>query len=49
MNFFQHANFLLKIFDNGLLLPVDPASQAKQNEFQGIHGGNMIDFVSISN
>ena len=43
MNFLQHLDFLLEIFDHGLLLSMDPTSQAQKNEFQGNHGGNMID------
>jgi hypothetical protein len=43
MNFLQHSDFLLEVFDNGLLLSMDPTGQAQKNEFQRIHDGNMAD------
>ena len=48
MNFLQHANLLLEIFDNGLLFALDPTGQTKENEFQRIHGGRMADSRRIS-
>jgi hypothetical protein len=41
----QNPDFLLEIFDHCPLPAIDPACQAKKNEFGGIHGDKMPIFV----
>jgi hypothetical protein len=41
MDLFQDSDFLLQVFNDGLLLPVYPTGQAKKYEFHGIPSGTI--------
>jgi hypothetical protein len=36
-SFFENTNFLLEIFDDQLLVAIDPTTHAHEQEGQGIH------------
>lgn len=45
----EHPDFLLQILNDGLLLALEPANKAEEDELQGIHGRNLPGMASEGN